>query len=100
MEFHFRCMDCARFNRSCTDMIGIEPAGSCFVKPECKVENVGLTHRGEVIMMLRELYKALPKNEEVRGLLEQNKITHLIDVCPSSVEFILREAIKELGGVL
>lgn len=34
MEFHFRCMDCARFNRSCTDMTGTEPAGSCFVNPE------------------------------------------------------------------
>lgn len=62
--------------------------------------NVGLTHRGEVIMMLRELYKALPKNKEVLDFLEQNKITQLVDVCPSSVEFVLREAIKELGGVL
>lgn len=65
-----------------------------------EIENVSLTRRGEVIMMLRELYKSLPKNEEVRELMEQNKITHLIDVCPSSVEFVLREAIKELGGVL
>ena len=63
-------------------------------------ENVSLTRRGEVIMMLRELYKAIPKNEEVRELMEQNKITHLEDVCPSSVEFVLREAINELGGVL
>ena len=90
-------MDCAHFGKSCTDMTGTEPAGGCFEK---KVENVSLTHRGEIIMMLRELYKALPKNEEVRELMEQNKITHLIDVCPSSFEFVLREAIKELGGFL
>lgn len=51
-------------------------------------------------MMLRELYKALPQNPEVKQLMEENKITHLIDVCPSSVEFVLKEAIKELGGVL
>lgn len=37
MEFHFRCMDCARFGKSCTDMTGTEPAGSCFVKPKCSV---------------------------------------------------------------
>lgn len=62
--------------------------------------NVCLTHRGEVIMMLSELYKALPQNPEVKQLMEENKITHLINVCPSSVEFVLKEAIKELGGVL
>ena len=28
------------------------------------------------------------------------QITHLINVCPSSVEFVLKEAIRELGGVL
>ena len=65
-----------------------------------KIENVSLTRRGEVIMMLRELYKSLPKNKEVYELMEQNNITHLIDVKPSSVEFVLREAIRELGGVL
>ncbi|MBR4794080.1 MAG: hypothetical protein IK038_12100 [Bacteroidaceae bacterium] len=62
--------------------------------------NVGLTHRGEVIMMLRTLYNSLPKDPEVKKLMEENKITHLIDVCPSSVEFVLTEAIKELGDVL
>ena len=62
-------------------------------------ENVGLTHRGEIIMMLRELYKALPKNKEVFELMEQNNKTHLVDVKPSSVAFVLCEAIKELGGV-
>lgn len=60
--------------------------------------NVSLTHRGEVIMMLCELYKSLPKNPEVKQLMEENKITHLVNVCPSSVEFVLKEAIKELGG--
>lgn len=62
--------------------------------------NDSLTHRGEVIMMLRELYKSLPKNPEVKQLMEENKITHLVNVCPSSVEFVLKEAINELGGVL
>lgn len=33
-------MDCARFGKSCIDMTGIEPAGSCFVKPEPPVLNV------------------------------------------------------------
>lgn len=47
-----------------------------------------------------ELYNSLPKDPEVKQLMEENKITHLIDVCPSSVEFVLSEAIKELGGIL
>ena len=31
MEFHAHCMDCAKFGKSCTDMTGTEPAGSCYV---------------------------------------------------------------------
>lgn len=62
--------------------------------------NVSLTERGQIIMMLRVLYNSAPKNPEVRALMEENKITHLIDITPSSFEFVIKKAIEELGGQL
>lgn len=62
--------------------------------------NVGLTRRGEVIMMLREVWKTLPKDPIEREVMEQCSVTRLVDIKPSSLEFVLKEAISELGGVL
>lgn len=59
-----------------------------------------LTHRGEILEMLRLVYDSIPKDPEVKALMEENKITHLIDMKPSSLEFVIREAVKELGGIL
>lgn len=60
--------------------------------------NVSLTMRGEIIAMLRILYNSVPKDPEVRALMEENKITHLIDITPSSFEFVIKSAIAALGG--
>ena len=62
--------------------------------------NVSLTRRGEIIMMLREVYKTIPKDSPERDIMEQCSITRLTDIKPSSLEFVISEAIKELGGVL
>lgn len=59
-----------------------------------------LTRRGEILEMLRLVYDSIPKNPEVKALMEENKITHLIDMKPSSLEFVIRETVKELGGML
>ena len=62
--------------------------------------NDSLTRRGEIIMMLREIYKTIPKESPERDIMEQCSITRLTDIKPSSLEFVISEAIKELGGVL
>lgn len=31
MEFHYKCIDCAKYGKECQDMTGTEPAGGCFV---------------------------------------------------------------------
>ena len=62
--------------------------------------NVSLTRRGEIIMMLREIYKTIPKESPERDIMEQCSITRLTNIKPSSLEFVISEAIKELGGVL
>lgn len=78
MEFHFRCMDCARFNRSCTDMIGIEPAGSCFVKPECKVCEyyLGLNEEGGICT-----YHYRTKKEEPDAAAGHDDLVNAKDSC-------------------
>ena len=64
-----------------------------------------LTRRGEILEMLRQVYNCIPKDPEIKDpeikdLMEQNKITHLVDMRPSSLEFVIRETVKELGGIL
>lgn len=59
-----------------------------------------LTRRGEILEMLRLVYDCIPKNPEVKQLMEQHSFTHLDDLRPSSLEFVIRETIKELGGFL
>ena len=54
-----------------------------------------------ILGIIAYLYEVIhDRKETVKQLMEENKITHLINVCPSSVEFVLKEAIRELGGVL
>lgn len=31
MEFHYKCIDCAKYGKECQDMTGTEPVGGCFV---------------------------------------------------------------------
>ena len=62
--------------------------------------SVSLTERGEIIAMLRLLYKALPRDPDVYALMEEYKIVHLIDVKASSFDFVIKKAIEELGGQL
>lgn len=50
--------------------------------------------------MLRQVYDCIPKDPEIKDLMEQNKITHLVDMTPSSLEFVIRETVKELGGIM
>lgn len=59
-----------------------------------------LTRRGEILEMLRQVYDCIPKDPEIKDLMEQNKITHLVDMKPSSLEFVIRETVKELGGIM
>lgn len=59
-----------------------------------------MTRRGEILEMLRQVYDCIPKNPEVKALMEENKITHLINMKPSSLEFVIQETVKELGGTL
>lgn len=62
--------------------------------------NASLTKRGEIIMMLHEVYKTIPRESPEREIMEQCSVTRLSDIKPSSLEFVITEAIKELGGVL
>ena len=59
-----------------------------------------MRHRGEIVQMLRQVYNCIPKDPEIKDLMEQNKITHLVDLTPSSLEFVIQETVKELGGIL
>lgn len=48
MEFHFRCMDCAKYGKECQDMTGTEPAGSCFISHDPNKQIPFITN-GDVI---------------------------------------------------
>ena len=50
--------------------------------------------------MLRLVYDCIPRDPNVRVLMEQHNFTHLSKLKPSSLEFVIREAVKELGGIL
>ena len=59
-----------------------------------------LKRRGEILDMLRKVYNCIPKDPDIKDLMEQNEITHLVDMKPSTLEFVLRKTAEELGGVL
>lgn len=59
-----------------------------------------LTRRGEILEMLRLVYDCIPRDPDAWVLMEQHKFTHLSDLKPSSLEFVIRETVKELGGML